>query len=163
MAPTGKKSPLKSKNRAKMRVKAVFQARKRSESLSSRNYLHMERRPSLPLDTEICSEMSRFFVLSIVLTIILVHYPFIFTIIFDEPFFILHRGFDRCGHHRTRDPNTNRIFSIFPEWLFNGYITVFRRSVNFFPHAWHLKSRMASCLPCVPHPTNAWMFAAVTS
>ncbi len=64
MAPTDKKSPLKSKNRAKKRVSTVFQAPKWSESLSPRIYLQMGRCPSLPLGTKICSKLSRFFVLT---------------------------------------------------------------------------------------------------
>jgi hypothetical protein len=67
--------------------------------------------------------MNRFFVLSIEPTILSVHFPFILAIILDKTSFSLNRGFDRRVHHRTRDPNTNRIVFIILEWLFNWYNT----------------------------------------
>jgi hypothetical protein len=53
-------------------------------------------------------------------------------------------------------PNQDQmIFAINSEWLFNRYSTMFHRAVNFFPHAWHLKSRISSCIPCLPYLNNA--------
>jgi hypothetical protein len=51
--------------------------------------------------------------------------------------------------------NNHRIFSNNPEGLFSRYSIVFRRAVNFFPQAWHLKSRISACIPCLPYPTRA--------
>lgn len=54
-----------------------------------------------------------------------------------------------------------KIFTIIEKMLFNRYRTVFGRAVNFFSHACQLMSRMASCFPCTPYPTNTWIAASV--
>jgi len=62
----------------------------------------MERCPSLPLQAKICSFLNRFFVLTFALTILLVKYCLIITIILFIPSFIQNRGIEVGAHHRTR-------------------------------------------------------------
>lgn len=57
----------------------------------------------------------------------------------------------------TPTASKHKIFTINSEWLFSRYRIVFRRAVNFFSNAWHLKSQITACALCVPYPTNAWM------
>ena len=76
---------------------------------------------------------------------------------------IISRTPNTCPSADTSIPNANNhnIFSTRSEWLFSRYRIVFRRTVNFFPHAWHFISWIVSRFPCVPYPTSAWVPSSI--